>query len=135
MNQLKSKTVATAIALTVVVGIGAGYLIFTTPTTIGAPGTETLRFSGILDYDGDSNYHSFRVLENITSMRLILVGPGDFDLYGKMGGQPSRSDYDFNSIAYGNEDFTYEYLEAGIWHVMVYSYEGSGHYDLTVILE
>ena len=123
------------VVLTVVSGIFVAYFAFGGASTItGPPGSETLRFSGVLEEATDYNLHTVRVLDNVTAMRLVLTAYGDFDLYCKLGETPSRGDYDFQSIDYGNEDFTIDSPTPGVWHIMVWAYEGSGHYDLTVIL-
>lgn len=132
---MKRKAIVILVVLTVVSGIIIGYFSIGGASSItGPPGSETLRFSGMLDGENDYNLHTVRVLDNVTTMRFILTAYGDFDLYGKLGDTPTISNSDFRSIAYGNEDYSLESPNAGVWHLMVRSYEGSGHYDLTVIL-
>lgn len=93
-------------------------------------------FSGYLVSDDDFTIHSIRVLEEATSMHIVLTcGSNDFDIYGSFGSTPSTSDYDFIGYEIGGEDFIYEYPEEGIWHFMVYSFSGSGQYELRVNLE
>jgi hypothetical protein len=131
---MKKQAIVVLVVLTVISGIIIAYLATGASQVVGPEGSETLRFSGVLDEASDYNLHSVRVLENVTSMRVVLTAYGDFDLYCKLGAVPSLGDYDFKCINYGNEDYTYESPVAGIWYFMVRAYEGAGHYDFTVIL-
>ncbi|MGY5855895.1 MAG: hypothetical protein RTS72_04795 [Candidatus Thorarchaeota archaeon] len=93
-------------------------------------------FRGSLDGIDDTQIHSIRVLENATSMHVVLkCGDNDFDLYGGFGYTPTTDDYEFRGFESGGEDFIYEYLEEGIWHLMVHSYSGSGQYELRINID
>ena len=63
---------------------------------------------------------------------VLNCGNNDYDLYGKLGSQPTTSDYDWRGYTYGGEDVTYNNPGEGTWYIMVRSYSGSGAYDLTV---
>ena len=102
------------------------------PVVIDANAT----FSGFIESEQETRYHSIRVYENMTRIHFILkCGWNDFDLYGRLGELPSRSYYDFAGILSGGEDFYYNNPEPGIWHLMVYTFSGSGHYDLIIEFE
>ena len=93
-------------------------------------------FRGSLDGIDDTQIHSIRILEDPISMRNVLkCGDNDFDLYGGFGYAPTSDDYEFRGFAAGGEDFTYDYPEEGIWHIMVHSYSGSGQYELRIDIE
>ncbi|MFW9962754.1 MAG: hypothetical protein ACFFCX_04290 [Candidatus Sifarchaeia archaeon] len=93
-------------------------------------------FTGILDGIDDYNIHSIRVLDNPVSMHVILrCGGNDFDVYFGYGYLPTVSDYDVRGYEPGSEDFTYDQLEEGIWHIMVHSFSGSGQYELRIDIE
>lgn len=93
-------------------------------------------FSGNIEREGETRFHSVRVLENVTRIHCILKCPGvDFDLYGRIGELPSRNEYDFIGYSTGGENIYYDYPESGILHLMVYSYSGIGHYNLIVEFE
>jgi hypothetical protein len=83
-------------------------------------------FRGSLDSIDDFQIHSIRVLVDPISMHVVLrCGDNDYDLYGGFGYTPTEYDYEFRGFDAGGEDFTYDYLEEGIWHFMVNSYSGS----------
>jgi hypothetical protein len=68
-------------------------------------------------------------------MRGILTcGSADFDLYGRLGAEPTTSTYDWRGYTSGGEDVTFPNPGAGTWYIMVRSYSGTGAYELTVIL-
>ena len=122
-----------AIVLIGIIGLAIVSLMFSSarpgPVTIDPNAT----FSGYIETEHDSRFHSIRVYENVTGIHIILnCGWNDFDLYGREGDLPSRSYYDFSSIASGGEDYYYSYPEPGIWHLMVYSYTGIGQYNLII---
>jgi hypothetical protein len=122
-----------AVVLIVIVGVGiVGYSL-----TVYRPQQviidENATFSGFIEAEKESRFHSLRVYENITGIHFILkCGWNDFDLYGRTGALPSRSYSDFSSIASGGENYYYDSPEVGILHLMIYSYTGSGHYDLII---
>ena len=122
-----------AVILIIIVGVGIVGYSFTieqpTPVVIDPNAT----FSGFIETEQESRYHSMRVSENVTGIHFILkCGWNDFDIYGRLGALPSRSYNHFSGTASGGEDFYYEDPEPGIWHLMIYTYSGYGHYDLIV---
>ena len=97
---------------------------------------ENATFSGFIDVERDYRLHSIRVYENVTSIHVVLSCPGvDFDLYGRLGDLPSTDYYDFRGIQSGGEEVYYDFPNHGIWHLMVRSYSGVGHYDLIIEFE
>ena len=93
-------------------------------------------FTGSLDGMDDYNIHSIRLLENPVSMHVILrCGGNDFDIYIGYGYLPTINDYDVRGYDSGGEDFTYDQLEEGIWHIIVHSFSGSGQYELRINIE
>ena len=97
---------------------------------------ENASFTGYIEIEGTSRFHSIRICENVTRIHLVLNCPGnDFDLYGSWGELPSSSDYDFRGYESGGENLNYDEPEPGIWHLMVTSYSGIGHYDLIIEFE
>jgi hypothetical protein len=72
---------------------------------------------------------------NCESMYSVLTcGSSDFDLYGRLGAEPTTSTYDWRGYTGGGEEVTFNNLGAGTWYIMVRSYSGTGSYDLTVTL-
>ena len=122
-----------SIILIAIVGVGIfvyGFSVDQPPTVVI---DDNATFTGYLEYEGDTRYHSFRVYENVTRIHFILKCPGnDFDLYGSYGELPSTNDYYFRGYESGGENFNYDYPDPGIWHLMVHSYSGVGHYDLII---
>ncbi|MFW9847572.1 MAG: Ig-like domain-containing protein [Candidatus Thorarchaeota archaeon] len=64
----------------------------------------------------------------------LTCGSADFDLYGRLGAEPTTSTYDWRGYTSGGEEVTYNNPRAGTWYIMVRSYSGSGPYSLTVTL-
>jgi hypothetical protein len=134
------KTEATVIIIGLLV-FAAG-IIFLLPSapieydTDIEPEPGSFLFRGILDWTDDTQTHSIRILENPISMHIILkCGGNDFDLYVGFGYPPTTYEYEVRGFASGGEDFTYDEIEAGIWHFMVHSYSGSGAYELQIDIE
>ncbi len=97
---------------------------------------ENASFTGYIENEGAFRFHSIRIYENVTGIHFVLNCPGnDFDLYGRLGELPSLSEYDFRGYQNGGEDLNYYEPEPGIWHLMVNSYSGIGHYDLIIEFE
>ncbi|GAG78153.1 unnamed protein product [marine sediment metagenome] len=97
---------------------------------------ENATFTGYIEIEGTSRFHSIRIYENVTRIHLVLTCPGnDFDLYGRWGELPSSDDYDFRGYESGGENLNYDEPEPGIWHLMVTSYSGIGHYDIIIEFE
>jgi hypothetical protein len=94
---------------------------------------EDATFSGYIEREGEQRLHTIRITDNVTSIHLVLKCPGrDFDLYGRYEELPTLSVYDFRGYNTGGEDINYDSPEPGIWHLMVSSYSGIGHYDLII---
>ncbi|MGQ4871156.1 MAG: caspase family protein [Candidatus Thorarchaeota archaeon] len=84
---------------------------------------------------GDTEMWTIQVDENCQSMHSVLTcGSNDYDLYGRLGAEPTTSVYDWRGYTTGGEDVTYNNPGAGTWYIMVRSYSGSGSYQLTVTL-
>jgi len=125
-----------AVCAIVLIGlIGTGIISITLGTGGPAPVVidASATFSGFIEDETGYRLHSIRVFENVTGIHLVLNCPGsDFDLYGQLGETPTTSLYDFRGVQSGNEEFYYDFPEPGILHLMVYSYSGTGHYDLII---
>ena len=84
---------------------------------------------------GATEMWTIQVEENALSMYSVLTcGSADFDLYGRLGAEPTTSTYDWRGYTYGGEEVTFNNPGAGTWYIMVRSYSGSGSYGLTVSL-
>ncbi|WP_457557973.1 Ig-like domain-containing protein [Candidatus Harpocratesius sp.] len=76
------------------------------------------------------------VNDGATSMRTVLTcGSADFDVYGRLGAEPTTTTYDWRGYTSGGEDVTFNNPGAGTWYIMVRSYSGTGDYQLTVTVE
>ena len=121
------------IALLIIIGVGIlGYsLTVYKPAPVVVDPNAT--FSGYIESEQATRYHSIRVHENVTGIHFVLsCGWSDFDLYGRLGQLPSRNYNDFESIASGGEDYYYSDPLPGLWHLMIYSYTGIGQYNLYI---
>jgi hypothetical protein len=65
---------------------------------------------------------------------VLTCGSADFDIYGRLGAEPTTSTYDWRGYTGGGEEVTFSNPGAGTWYIMVRSYSGSGSYSLTVTL-
>ncbi|MHA1227176.1 MAG: Ig-like domain-containing protein [Candidatus Hodarchaeales archaeon] len=84
---------------------------------------------------GETEMWTIEVGPNCLSMHSVLnCGTADFDLYGRLGAEPTTTVYDWRGYTYGGEDVTYANPGEGTWYIMVRDYSGSGPYDLTVTL-
>lgn len=93
-------------------------------------------FSGNIQREGEIRYHTIRIHENVSRIHCVLKCSGvDFDLYGRFGDLPTLDDYDFIGYESGGENLYYEYPIAGLLQLMVHSYSGVGHYDLSIEFE
>jgi len=96
--------------------------------------------SGVTAYSslssvGQTEMWFINVGSSAEKMRSILnCGSSDFDLYGRLGSEPTTSTYDWRGYTGGGEDITFNNPGAGIWYIMVRDYSGSGNYDLTVTI-
>ncbi|NHJ84958.1 MAG: hypothetical protein FK734_05820 [Asgard group archaeon] len=91
--------------------------------------------SGSLSSVGQTEMWFINVAANAASMHSVLTcGSADFDLYGRLGAEPTTSTYDWRGYTSGGEDVTYNNPGAGIWYIMVRDYSGSGSYQLTVTI-
>ncbi len=78
---------------------------------------------------------TIQVDANCESMYSVLTcGSADFDLYGRLGAEPTTSTYDWRGYTGGGEEVTTTNPGAGTWYIMVRSYSGTGSYDITVTL-
>jgi hypothetical protein len=78
---------------------------------------------------------TIEVGSNMVSMYSVLTcGSADFDLYGRLGAEPTTSTYDWRGYTGGGEEVTHSNPGAGTWYIMVRSYSGTGPYGLTVTL-
>jgi hypothetical protein len=85
--------------------------------------------------DSGNEMWTIQVGTGVDTMRSVLnCGNADFDLYGRLGAEPTTSTYDWRGYTYGGEDVTFDFPGAGTWYIMVQVYSGSGAYDLTVTL-
>lgn len=84
---------------------------------------------------GETEMWTIDVGSDGTSMHGVLnCGSADFDLYGRLGAEPTTSTYDWRGYTSGGEDVTFNSPGAGTWYIMVRSYSGTGAYDLTVTI-
>jgi hypothetical protein len=133
---LKYGPAAVALILTVLFVGSITVVIFTETGVPSGVEVSEATFSGNIEYEGESRFHSIRVGDNAVRMHCILnCGGSDFDLYGAFHITPTMDSYDFQGYDVGGEDLYYENPQSGIWNLMVYSYEGIGHYDLVVTIE
>jgi hypothetical protein len=65
---------------------------------------------------------------------VLTCGSADFDLYGRLGAEPTLTVYDWRGYTSGGEEVTYDLPGTGTWYIMVQVYSGSGAYQLTVTL-
>lgn len=88
-----------------------------------------------LSATGDTEMWTIEVGADATNMySVITCGSADFDLYGRLGAEPTTSTYDWRGYTSGGEEVNFANPGAGTWYIMVRSYSGSGSYDLTVSL-
>ena len=86
-----------------------------------------------LSATGASEMWEIQVNSGAIKMESILTcGSADFDLYGKLGAEPTTSVYDWRGYTSGGEEVTFNNPGAGTWYVMVRSYSGGSSYSLTV---
>ncbi|MHA1911793.1 MAG: Ig-like domain-containing protein [Candidatus Kariarchaeaceae archaeon] len=88
-----------------------------------------------LDAQYATEMWTIEVGSGIGSMKSVLnCGSADFDLYGRLGTEPTTTTYDWRGYTTGGEDITETAPGEGTWYIMVRSYSGTGNYDLTVTL-
>lgn len=105
-------------------------------STGGGALTNGQTVTSSLSGTGDTEMWYIDVDANAISMHSVLTcGSSDYDLYGRLGAEPTTSTYDWRGYTYGGEDVTYDNPGQGRWYIMVRSYSGSGSYDLTVTVE
>ncbi len=81
----------------------------------------------------DTEMWTIEVGPNGEIMHSVLTcGSADFDLYGRLGAEPTTSTYDWRGYTTSGEDVTYPNPGEGTWYIMVRSYSGTGSYELTV---
>ncbi len=89
-----------------------------------------------LSATGATEMWTMEVDSGAVSMESILTcGSADFDLYGRLGAEPTTSTYDWRGYTSGGEEVTFNNPGAGTWYFMVRSYSGSGSYQLTVTID
>jgi hypothetical protein len=82
-----------------------------------------------------SEMWTIAVPANTASMYSVLTcGSADFDLYGRLGSEPTTSTYDWRGYTSGGEEVTMDLPGTGTWYIMVQVYSGSSAYSLTVTL-
>ena len=97
--------------------------------------TSGVPVTGTLTSVGQTEMWYIEVAANCEEMESILTcGNDDFDLYGRLGAEPTTSTYDWRGYTYGGEEVTVSNPGAGTWYIMVRDYSGSGDYELTVTL-
>ena len=90
---------------------------------------------GSLAAQYDTEMWTIEVGANKEAMISVLnCGSADFDLYGRLGAEPTETVYDWRGYTTGGEDVTFSFPGQGTWYIMVRSYSGTGAYDLTVTL-
>jgi len=108
-----------------------------TPPPPPPPGDNVLT-SGVTvssSLTSGSEMWTITVPTNTASMYSVLTcGTADFDLYGKLGSEPTLSTYDWLGYTSGGEEVTMDLPGAGTWYIMVQVYSGTGAYSLTVTL-
>lgn len=67
-------------------------------------------------------------------VKIALSGPtnADFDLYVKLDGIPTRTDYTYRSTGPSSSEIVY--CSGGYMYMMVYAYAGSGTFTLSVVV-
>lgn len=98
----------------------------------GAPTTGTLPIRGSLNHSDDSNTHRIQVRPSQLTVTLRGPNNADFDLYVRMGLQPTRQLFDARGFSgTPNEKVTLN-VSGGEAFIMVDSWRGSGSYELEV---
>ena len=88
-----------------------------------------------LSSTGATEMWTIQVDANANNMHTVLTcGSNDFDVYGRLGAEPTTSTYDWRGYTSGGEDVNFANPGAGTWYIMVRSYSGSGSYSLTVTI-
>jgi hypothetical protein len=119
--------------------LGYDQITVTVDNSVPPPPDNELT-SGVTVYSSlaaqyDTEMWTIEVGPNMESMNSVLnCGSADFDLYGRLGAEPTTSTYDWRGYTTGGEDVTYDFPGQGTWYIMVRSYSGTGAYDLTVTL-
>ncbi len=89
--------------------------------------------TGSLAAQYDTEMWTIDIGADALSMYSVLTcGSADFDLYGRLGAEPTTSTYDWRGYTGGGEEVTFNNPGAGTWYIMVRSYSGTGSYELTV---
>jgi len=98
--------------------------------------TSGVPVSGNLAAVGDTEMWTIQVTAGVASMYSVLTcGSSDFDLYGRLGAEPTTSTYDWRGYTSGGEEVSFAMPGEGTWYIMVRVYSGSGNYQLTVTLQ
>jgi hypothetical protein len=121
------------------------YTLFTSGVLVSNGGTppppppgDNVLTSGVTvssSLTSGSEMWTIAVPANTASMYSVLTcGSADFDLYGRLGSEPTTSTYDWRGYTSGGEEVTCDLPGVGTWYIMVQVYSGSGAYSLTVTL-
>jgi len=115
---------------------GSGSFTIKASTSAGADEaqlTDGVAKTGSLSGTGAKAYYYITIPSGKSQLKIELTGPSnaDFDLYVKLGSQPTTSSYDYRSISYtSTETITIGSPAAGTWYILVYSYSGSGSFTI-----
>ncbi len=97
--------------------------------------TSGVAVTGSFSSSGQTEMWYIDVAANAEKMVSILTcGSADFDLYGRLGSEPTTSTYNWRGYTSGGEEVTHNSPGAGRWYIMVRDYSGSGNYELTVTM-
>ncbi|MCX8174265.1 MAG: S8 family serine peptidase [Thermoplasmata archaeon] len=116
-------------------GSGTFTIKATTSTSSNETGqlTDGVAKTGSLSGTGAKVYYYITIPTGKAQLKIELTGPSgtDFDLYVKLGANPSTSSYDYRSIgSTSTETITISSPSGGTWYIMVYSYSGSGSFTI-----
>ncbi|MEM3396507.1 MAG: S8 family serine peptidase [Thermoplasmata archaeon] len=95
--------------------------------------TDGVAKTGSLSATGAKAYYYITIPSGKSQLKIELTGPSgtDFDLYVKLGANPSTSSYDYRSIgSTSTETITISSPAGGTWYIMIYSYSGSGSFTI-----
>ncbi|RLI54987.1 MAG: hypothetical protein DRP09_11405, partial [Candidatus Thorarchaeota archaeon] len=80
--------------------------------------TDGVTSSSSLAATGDTEMWTIEVEADALSMHSVLTcGSADFDLYGRLGAEPTTSTYDWRGYTSGGEDVTFDNPGAGTWYI------------------
>ncbi len=80
----------------------------------------------------NARYFTIDAPADQTRLTITMRGEGDADLYVRYGEEPTLDHYDYAPyLAGSNEEVHIDAPKAGIWHIMIYSFEGFSNVSLT----